>query len=127
MARIAIRSEWVGVLDFATRFPRGIVRGMQAGLVASPAETDAGNRAKLEAAVAGSVPTDRPATTMSGTPRAERRQVLRHGDGHLWCCIHGRSGWWVISHSPLQPSSRSPDRRKLVFVAGQPYAGGGDS
>jgi hypothetical protein len=28
MARIAIRPEWVGVLDFETRFPSGIARGM---------------------------------------------------------------------------------------------------
>src|SRR5262249_29139083 len=28
MARIAIRPEWVGVLDFETRFPSGITRAM---------------------------------------------------------------------------------------------------
>jgi general stress protein 26 len=30
MARIAIRPEWVGLLDFETRFPSGIAKGMAA-------------------------------------------------------------------------------------------------
>ena len=80
-ARISDPTRSGSASSTSQRVSRGrIIRGIQAGLVASPAETDAGNRAKLEAAVAGSVPTDRPATPMSGTPGAERRRVY-YGTG----------------------------------------------
>ena len=29
MARIAVRPEWVGVLDFTTRFPGGVIPGRE--------------------------------------------------------------------------------------------------
>jgi PPOX class probable F420-dependent enzyme len=40
MARIAIRPEWVGVLDFETRFPSGIARGMASLRGGSDASAD---------------------------------------------------------------------------------------